>query len=83
MRKANVAKISLLIFMTEPSIWRLRHGARKFYITYYFLRIYAAIFSSLLDFYQHFPISVTRCTDMADCRIRTVLKLAKVILYLV
>ena len=29
MRKANVAKISLLIFMTEPSIWRLRHGCKK------------------------------------------------------
>ena len=29
MRKANVAKISLLIFIIEPSIWRLRHGSKK------------------------------------------------------
>ncbi len=40
MRKARVAKISLLIFMTEPSIWRLRNGGRKFYITSYFMQIY-------------------------------------------
>lgn len=26
MRKANIAKISLLIFIIEPSIWRLRNG---------------------------------------------------------
>ena len=31
MRKASVAKISLLIFMTEPSIWRLRNGVGKIY----------------------------------------------------
>ena len=29
MRKANIAKISLLIFIIEPSIWRLRHGSKK------------------------------------------------------
>ena len=29
MRKASVAKISLLIFMTEPSIWRLRQPRAK------------------------------------------------------
>ena len=35
MRKASVAKISLLIFMTEPSIWRLRNGVGKFYIAHH------------------------------------------------
>ena len=39
MRKASVAKISLLIFMTEPSIWRLRNGVGKFYITNHFVDI--------------------------------------------
>ena len=29
MRKANIAKISLLIFIIEPSIWRLRNGREK------------------------------------------------------
>ena len=30
----------LFKYRTEPSIWRLRHGGRKFYITYYFMQIY-------------------------------------------
>ena len=29
MRRANIAKISLLIFFIEPSIWRLRQGSGK------------------------------------------------------
>ena len=33
MRRANIATISSLIVIIEPSIWRLRHGAEKFYIS--------------------------------------------------
>lgn len=29
MRRANIAKISLLIFIIEPSIWRLRNGSKE------------------------------------------------------
>jgi hypothetical protein len=32
MHRANIAKISLLIFIIEPSIWRLRHAIQKIYI---------------------------------------------------